>query len=172
MIWAQQPYYADAGLYVGWYGMILAGTFILGGMAGQLSHRIDHWGSNRMALGAMAGVLVVCCTVLSLVTSIWMGVILFFSGTLVYAMAQPRINAGINTRVGPERRATILSTASLMVHLLFIPSSIIVGAMSESGGISSALLWMAGQLLVLSVIGLWLWDRNGRQAASSSITGT
>lgn len=173
MIWSQQPYYADAGLSVAWYGVLLAGTFILGGMAGQLSHRIEHWGSNRMALGVMAGLLVVCCTVLSLVTSIWIGMVLFFSGTLVYATAQPRINAGINSRVGPERRATILSTANLMVHILFIPSSIIVGEMSEAGGISSALAWMAGQLLVLSGIGLFLWNRNAKnQAASSSITGT
>lgn len=172
MIWAQQPYYAEAGLNVAIYGAILAGVFILGGAAGQLSHRIEHWGSNRLALGVMAALLVVCCTILALVTSVWLGVILFFSGTLVYATAQPRINEGINSRVGPERRATILSTASLMVHVLFIPSSIIVGAVSESGGISTALMWMAGQLLVLSSIGLWLWNRNGRQAASSSITGT
>lgn len=172
MLWAQQPYYAEAGLNVGWYGVILAGTFILGGMAGQLSHRIEHWGSNRMALGVMAGLLIICCTILSVVTSVWVGIVLFFGGTLVYAMGQPRINAGINSRVGPERRATILSTASLMVHLLFIPSSVVVGAVSEPGGISSALMWMAGQLFVLSAIGLWLWNRNGRQAASSSITGT
>jgi hypothetical protein len=87
---------------------------------------------------------------------------------------QPRINTAINSRVGPERRATILSTASLMVHLLFIPSSLIVGAVSDHGGIGAGLAWMAGQLLVLGAVGLWLWGRNGRKAyaASSSITGT
>ncbi len=165
MLWAQQPYYAEAGLPVAWYGAILAGTFILGGIAGQFSHRIEHWGSNRAALGVMAGTLIIACTALALFTSIWLGLVLFFMGTLAYAVGQPRINAGINSRVGPERRATILSTSNLMVHMLFIPTSLIVGAVSEKGGISSALGWMAGQLLILASIGLWLWGRKNHPIA-------
>lgn len=172
MLWAQQPYYEAAGLPIAWYGAILAGTFILGGFAGQMSHRIEHWGSNRAALGVMAGVLIAACFTLSLFTSIGLGIILFFTGTLAYAVGQPRINAGINSRVGPERRATILSTSNLMVHILFIPTSLIVGAVSEHGGISAGLGWMAGQLLLLGGIGLWLWGRSNRQAESSTMTGT
>ncbi len=159
MLWVQQPYYEAAGLPVAWYGAILACTFILGGFAGQMSHRIEHWGSNRAALGVMAGTLAAACFALSLFTSIWLGIVLFFTGTLAYAVGQPRINAGINSRVGPERRATILSTSNLMVHLLFIPTSAVVGQISEHGGPSMSLAWMAGQLLVLGGLGLWLWGR-------------
>ncbi len=172
MLWTQQPYYAGAGLPVAWYGVILAATFVLGGLAGQYSHVIENRGSNRAALGVIAVMLGASCLVLSLVTSVWVGIVLFFTGTLAYAVSQPRINAGINSRVGPERRATILSTASLMVHMLFIPTSVIVGALSEKGGVSDALLWMAAQVLLLSSVGLYLWGRNGRQAASSIMTGT
>lgn len=159
MLWAQQPYYTMAGLPVIWFGVIMTGSFILGGIAGQLSHRIEHWGGNRAALGMMAGVLVFACFTLSAFTAVWLGIVLFFMGTLTYAMGTPRINTAINSRVGPERRATILSTANLMVHLLFIPTSIIVGAISEQGGIDSALAWMGGQLLLLAATGLWLWGK-------------
>lgn len=159
MLWAQQPYYMMAGLPVVWFGVIMAGSFIVGGIAGQLSHRIDHFGSNRIALGVMVGVLSIACLIMSAVTSIWLGIALFLTGTLAYGVGQPRINAAINSRVGPERRATILSTANLMVHMLFIPSSLIIGAVSEHGGIDDALSWMGWQLLVLGGIGLWLWGR-------------
>jgi MFS family permease len=171
MLWAQQPYYMAAGLPVVWYGAILAGTYIMGGGIGQLSHRIDRLGSNRAFTACMVAILIAACALLSAFTSIWLGIVLFMTGTLSYATMQPRINTAINSRVGPERRATILSTASLMVHLLFIPSSLIVGAVSDHGGIGTGLAWMAGQLLVLGAVGLWLWNRNG-YAASSSITGT
>jgi MFS family permease len=166
MLWTQQPYYMAAGLPVIWYGVIMAGTYILGGMAGQLSHRIEHWGSNRAALGFMVGVLAIACLSLSMFTSIWLGIVMFFTGTLAYGMGQPRINTAINSRVGPERRATILSTASLMVHMLFIPSSIVVGAVSEHGGINSSLFYMTMQLMVLAGAGLWLWGRKSTPQAA------
>ena len=85
---------------------------------------------------------------------------LFLVGLLGYAMGQPRINAAINGHVGSERRATILSTASLMVHLLFIPTSAIVGWISEQGGIMASLLWIGWQLMILSGIGMVLWKRS------------
>ena len=159
MLWVQQPYYMEAGLPIAMYGAILAGTFILGGVAGQLGHRIEHWGSNRAALAVMAGTLIAACVTLAMISSIALGIVLFFTGTLAYAMGQPRINAGINARVGPERRATILSTASLTVHMLFIPTSVIVGMMEDWKGVSASLYWMAGQLFILGGAGLWLWGR-------------
>lgn len=171
MLWAQQPYYMQAGLPVVWYGAILAGTYIVGGAAGQLSHRIEHWGSNRAFMAATVAVLVAACASLSLFTSVWLGILMFMAGTLSYGMSQPRINTAINSRVGPERRATILSTASLMVHMLFIPSSIVLGYVSEHGGVGNGLVYMTLQLFILGGIGLWLWGRNG-YAASSSMTGT
>lgn len=162
MFWAQQEYYAGAGLPVTWFGVILTGTFILGGFAGQLSHRIEHLGSNRDALALTAAIVAIACTVLAAFTSVWLGIVLFFTGTLAYAIGQPRVNNAINARVDGTRRATILSTANLMVHFLFVPASVIVGYISEAGDIGDALLFMAGQLLVLAVAGLWLWGRRAK----------
>ncbi len=171
MLWAQQPYYTMAGLPVIWFGVIMTASFILGGIAGQLSHRVEHWGGNRAALALMAGTLAFACFALSAFTAVWLGILLFFTGTLTYAIGAPRINTAINARVGPERRATILSTASLMVHLLFIPTSIVVGIISEQGGIDSALAWMGGQLLLLAAIGLWLWGKTSHRGHKDSAEG-
>ncbi len=159
MFWSQQAYYSEAGLNVLWFGVILTGSYILGGLAGQLSHKTENWGSNRSALGVTLGTLIVACTVLANVTSIWLGMILFFTGTLAYAVGQPRTNNAINKRVGPERRATILSTANLMIHFLFIPSSVVLGYIADKGNIGDALLYLAAQMLILGSAGLWLWGR-------------
>ncbi len=171
MLWAQQPYYTMIGIPVEWFGVIMAGSFALGGMAGQFSHRIEHWGSNRAALGFAALVLSLACFALILWPLAALAVPLFLTGTLAYATMTPRINNAINSRVGSERRATILSTASLMVHLLFIPTSVLVGYLSDHGGITASLWWIGAQLFVLSAIGLWLWGRRN-YSANSTITGT
>lgn len=172
MFWAQQPFYISIGVPVEWFGFILMAGYLLSGTAAQFSHCMERWGSNRAALGFVAVVLATACLALTAAPSVWFAMPLFLTGTLAYAVCTPRVNNAINSRVGPERRATILSTANLMVHFLFIPTSLVVGYLSEAGDITDALLWMAVQLFALSAIGLWLWNRNGRQAASSSITGT
>ena len=172
MLWAQQPFYMQIGVPVEWFGFIMTGGFIVGAIAAQQSHRFDRWGSNRAALGFTAFVLVMACLALAILPPLWIAVPMFLTGTLAYAVCTPRINDAVNARIGAERRATILSTLNLMANFLFIPTSAIVGHLSEVGNITDGLLWMGGQLLVLAAIGLWLWGRRGRQAASSSITGT
>lgn len=165
MFWSQQAYYGEAGLNVMWFGFILTGSYIIGGLAGQLSHKTENWGSNRAALAVTLGILIVACTILANVTSVWLGIVLFLTGTLAYAMGQPRTNNAINKRVGPQRRATILSTANLMIHFLFIPSSVVLGYIAEKGDIGGALLYLAAQMLVLGSAGLWLWGRNSKPQA-------
>jgi MFS family permease len=160
MLWSQQPYYQMLGIPVEWFGIIAAGMYVIGGLGGQFGHKIDHWGSNRTALGFIALMLTVSCFGLIVFPSIIVALPLFLVGLLGYAMGQPRINSAINKHVGAERRATILSTANLMVHFLFIPTSAVVGWISEEGGIMASLLWMGCQLMFLSVIGLFLWKRS------------
>jgi hypothetical protein len=173
MMWTQQPYYTLLGIPVEWFGVIMASSYVVSGIVGHFSHKIEHWGSNRAVMTCMAVILTGACLVLALYPSAILAVPLFLTGTLAWAMGQPRINNAINSRVGSERRATVLSTASLMVHLLFIPTSVIVGAVSDRSGVQAGLLWIGGQIFVLSSIGLWLWSRNTKfQTASSSSTGT
>lgn len=162
MLWAQQPYYQMLGIPVAWFGVILTAMYAGGGFAGQHGHRLDRMGSNRAALGLALTLLCGACVILAFTSSVWIALPLFFIGILGYAMGQPRVHNAINIRVGPERRATILSTASLMVHILFIPASMVVGALTERGGIQAGLMYMAGQIVVLGGIGLIFWARKDR----------
>ncbi len=159
MMWSQQPYFAGVGISVEWFGVIMAGSYVISGLVGHYSHTFEHWGSNRAALGTMVFVLTAACVTLVLFPVAIIGIPMFLIGTLAWAIGTPRVNNAINSRVGSERRATILSTANLMVHFLFIPTSLIVGYISDEGNIMSALLWIAGQVLILGSIGLWLWGR-------------
>lgn len=160
MLWAQQPYYQMLGIPVESYGVIASAMYVISGFGGQFSHKIDHWGSNRAALGFIAMSLSLSCFGLIIFPSLIAALPLFLTGLLAYAMGQPRINNAINQRVGSERRATILSTANLMVHFLFIPTSAVVGWLSEREGIMASLLWIGMQVFVLSLIGLGLWKRS------------
>ncbi len=160
MLWAQQPYYQMIGIPVEWFGVIAAAMYVIGGIGGQFGHKIDHFGSNRTALGFIALALAGACFGLVAFPTAFAALPLFLIGVLGYAMGQPRIQSAINSQIGSERRATVLSTASLMVHLLFIPTSAIVGYLSEHGGIMASLLWTGMQLLALSSIGWLLWKRS------------
>ncbi len=160
MMWAQQPYYAQGGLPVEWFGVVLAASYIFGGLLGQHSHKIEHLGTHKIVIAGMTMVLVTACLVLGLGVGIIMAIPLFLTGTIAYAVGQPRINSAINGMVGSERRATVLSTASLMVHVLFIPSSLTVGYVQDVTDIYGALFFIAGMLVVLGGIALRLW-RNG-----------
>ncbi len=162
MLWASQPYYEGLKLPVEWFGFIMAGSYVVAGLAGQWSHKLDRISSNRGALILMAFMVAIPCLILALGVPVWAAVALFLCGTLVYSMGTPRINNAINRLVGPERRATVLSTGNLIVHILFIPTSLVVGYFSNHGGIHLALLWMAGQVLVLGLLGLWLWRKRSR----------
>ena len=159
MMWTQQPFYAFVGIPVEWFGVIMTASYLVGGIAGHHSHKFEHKGSNRAALGFMAGILTIACSLLVIFPSAILAVPMFLTGTLAYAIGQPRINNAINARVGSERRATVLSTASLMVHVLFIPTSLIVGFMSDIGNVLYSVAWIAGQIFVLGGVGLWLWGK-------------
>ena len=160
LLWAQQPYYLELGLPEYIFGFLIAGGALLGGLGGQFGHKLDGRMRNRSILGACLGLLLIAC-----VTSgsfIWYhGVLLLMSGSLIWGIGSPHVQDAINIRVGSERRATILSTASLMVHILFIPLSFVIGWIDEGHGIGASLIGLAGivgGLALLFRFGLW---RNG-----------
>ena len=69
-------------------------------------------------------------------------------GSCVYGTTLPRVNEAINRLVGSERRATILSTQSLMTNLLAIPLSGMTGWVSGLWGVTGSLYAIALWLLL------------------------
>lgn len=159
MMWAQQPYYKGQGLGEEWLGVIMAAGFLAGGMASHLSHKIDHHGSNRFVLGVMTSGIVSVCLTLAFLPPIWFAIPLFLVGTLCRSIGFPRVQNEINSRVESERRATTLSTASVMVHVLFIPTSIAMGYIADHVSLSASLTSIALVTLTLAGAGFLLWRR-------------
>jgi hypothetical protein len=164
MLWTQQPYYTATGIGVEWFGVILAGMYLLSGMVGQWAHVLDHKASHRFVLGFTIIMLTLCCIGLAITQNPLIGIGFFLIGTMVYGAVRPRIDSAINACVGSERRASVLSTAALMVNVMFIPSSIIVGMIDSATNIFAAQIYMGVQVLIFGGIGFALWRRSDVKA--------
>jgi hypothetical protein len=66
-------------------------------------------------------------------------------------------------RVSSERRATILSTAGLMINLAFIPVGSALGILSESMGLQASLTILGLFILAGGSFGLGLFVVNARR---------
>ncbi|MCK5519133.1 MAG: MFS transporter [Alphaproteobacteria bacterium] len=140
IMWMQQPYYMAMNIPESLYGVLMAVGFLLGGLSSQFAHKVDGRVTSHQALSIIWGLAVLICLGAS-VNLGWTGIILLmFGGTCLYGMAWPRVTEAINEKVGSERRATVLSTQSLLRSLMFIPVSFILGKMSDQYGIQGALI--------------------------------
>ena len=148
LMWSQQPYYIMLGLPEGWFGVLTAAGLFLGGTASTFGHHIDGRFSNVGVLRALLLWVALAATVAGLWTG-WHGVPLLMSGSFIFGMGWARVQAAINKRVSSARRATILSCASLMVHVFSIPLLILTGWVEDIWGIGASLLMLAGILLSL-----------------------
>lgn len=167
MMWSQQPYYALLGLPESWYGILMAAGFLLSGAAGHLGHLIDGRLSNRAVFRIMLLIAVGAFLLAGLLPG-YHGAALLLCGSLMWGFGWPRVQDAINRRVSSERRATILSTSTLMINLVFIPVSLAVGAATDLFGIAAALAGMGVYLLALGSMALLLVKPAPADAAEAS----
>lgn len=139
MMWAQQPYYISIGLDEKWFGVLMAGGFLTGAAASNLGHLLDHRFRNRTVLLAMLVMVAALCLASALAHSL-SGAMLLLAGSVFWGTGWPRVQDAINKRADSHHRATVLSSASLMIHLLFIPLSLMLGWVGDRLGIETAIL--------------------------------
>ena len=144
--YSQQPYYSALGIPEQAYGIFYAAGFGLAGFASHMSHRTETWMSNFQALVLAWGLAVAGC----LASALYLGphgvLLLILGGIFVYGGATPRIHSAINKRIASDRRATILSTQSLLVQLSFVPLSLVIGQCFGVFGVQGALFGLAAWL--------------------------
>jgi len=155
---SQQPYLVALEVPEAAFGVFYALGFGLAGLASQLSHRTETWFSNFQALVGFWALAVSACLASAIILGPHGVLLLILGGAFIYGAASPRVHGAINKRVGSDRRATILSTQSLLVQLSFVPLSLIIGQSFGAFGIQGALFGLA-VWLVLAGIGLALWAR-------------
>lgn len=142
LMWAQQPYYIALDLNEKWFGVLMAIGFVVGSTASQLGHLLDHRFRNRTVLFGMLVTVIVICVTSSALHSL-AGAVLLLSGSAFWGLGWPRIQDALNACVDSDRRATVLSTCSLMIHVVFVPLSLAVGKISALYGAEAAVLSLA-----------------------------
>ena len=147
MFWAQQPYYTLLNLPLPWFGILTAAGLLGGGLGGHFGHRLDGKHDNIAVLkGCFVYVLGVC-----LVCGLWPNagtVLLLLSGSVIFGLGMPKVQEALNQRAPAARRATILSTASLMTHIFSVPMLVATGWLTERHGVQASLLAMAALMAV------------------------
>jgi hypothetical protein len=145
LLWTQQPYYLLLGLPAPLFGALTAAGFLMAGFGGHFSHRLDAKYGNLPVLGAFMAWAFFTCVVAGLFPGLY-AVPLLLTGSLIYGMGFPRVTGAINDRVSSARRATILSTANMMVHVVSIPLLFAMGQVEAARGICASLLFVAAAL--------------------------
>lgn len=165
IMWSQQPYYLAIGLDASLFGVLVACGFLLAGFSSQFGHRIDGRVGSLTALGCAWLLTLLICVITGVYQGLAGVALLMIGGSAIYGLANPRVSEAINKRVDSARRATILSTQSLLTNLFFIPSSLIIGMASDRLGIGGGLLAIAGWLLLAGLLlaGLLLRGDNRRR---------
>jgi MFS family permease len=160
IMWSQQPYYMAIGLKEVWFGVLMACGFFLGGFSSHIAHHFDgKANTQKVLIGVWLAAIAACLIAASHLG--WFGVaVLMIGGSCLYGIANPRVSETINRHVDPARRATVLSTQSLLVSLLFIPLSRIMGLVSKAHGVQGMLLSLA-LWLALAGACLALYKRRG-----------
>lgn len=158
IFWLQQSYYMEMNLPETYYGFLIAICFFLGGFGFHASHWLDRFFSSHLDSLRIILILAMAGSAIAGIHVGWHGVIvMIFCSTFLYGLAQPQIRAAINNRVESHRRATILSTSSLVQSLLFIVLSVVAGMVHDrygvSGGLYSVSVWLMISGLVLIVWG-------------------
>jgi MFS family permease len=158
IMWSQQPYYMALGLREETFGLLMAVGFVLGGFTSQMAYKLDGKVNTHKALMLAWAMAVTACLGAAMSVG-WHGVaLLMVGGTCIYGIAAPRVSEAINRHVGSERRATVLSTQSLCVSVLFIPVSWVMGHVSDAYGVQATLVALAAWLgvagLSLAAFGL------------------
>lgn len=157
LLWSQQPYYLELAIPEYLFGVLMAAGALMGAAGGQFGHHLDRFLKNREVLGGCS-IVVVVAAVLSGGHIGHHGVVLLMLGSFIWGIGLPYVNNAINIRVSSERRATILSTSSFMIHLTFIPVSLFLGFISSAYNIGAMLIILGVFVgLTTTTIRICLW---------------
>ena len=165
MFWSQQPYFEHIGLPVKVFGLFTASGMIMGGMGGHFSHLI-HWRGDRdrgnLSVLKLCFAFAFCACAITALFPSPVSAVFLLSGSLIFGLGFPRVQETLSRNAPPARRATILSTASLMTHVVCVPLLVLTGWTAAALGIRTTLVMLAA-LLIFGGGGAYLLKRQVRQ---------
>lgn len=137
--WSLQAYMDRLKFPESWFGIVLAFSFVLGGLAGQFGHHLEKRVRPTRIFPIMLCVACLSYFLSGAVLGLH-GIFFLILSVALYGFGSPLVRDALNKRVSSERRATILSTASLASRFVFMPVSLAAGAIESRYGIGVSLL--------------------------------
>lgn len=152
-VWLVQPYYQQAGVPLGWFGVLWAVQLLAVASFAPFGARLELTLGRPATLALLvavgAGTYAALAAGLSFgVAALGLPVLLGFA--LVRAVSQPLMREAVNNRVGSEIRASLLSVQSLLHRLAYMLLGPLVGYIVDRWGLRTGLAVLA---LAFSTIG-------------------
>ncbi len=154
VVWLAQPYYEQAGIAIGWFGVIwFAKHMFLAGFGWKAEALSNRFGSAKLLI-ALPTVGVCTYLVIALGFSPWL-LPAFIGFEAVRGLSRPLISDRIHRLIDSDFRATVESVNGLIARLFFIVFGLGVGAMADRIGLQrtfviSAIIYavLLGSMLV------------------------
>ncbi|MCB9965672.1 MAG: MFS transporter [Rhodospirillales bacterium] len=148
--WMQQSYYIFLGIPEIWFGIFASIGFFVGGVGGHLGHKLEEkFRAVHILIGLwllVALFWIICGTFAG-----YHALILLMISNAAWGIGSPVMQDALNRRVDSSRRATVLSVASLMIRLTFIPLGVGIGWVVDAYGVQTGLLALAAFVLLANV---------------------
>jgi predicted MFS family arabinose efflux permease len=157
LLWLYQPYMAASGLPVWAFGLAFALYNAYAAVTSAFAHRFEEVLGERGALVALAALQIVPLGLMATFVTPWSFLFVLGQQT-VRAVSRPVINGRILAHTWDDKRATVLSAASLCARLFFAVSAPVVGWASDALTLPQA-LWVQAALLtaLVALLGVeWL----------------
>ncbi len=145
-----QPYYKAIGLRPEQFGIALAAGYLIAAFFARNSHKIEtRLGKNAVIL--MAALLFAGYLIPSQI-GILLGILPLYLISISQGIGFPVLNDYVNRRIKSYNRATVLSINAFMLNLSMAIFAPLLGIITDTFSIQTALLVMAIAVLLLSLL--------------------
>jgi MFS family permease len=150
-----QPYMVEARIPIEWFGIVYMVILIITAFGSRYAYLFEAK-YKRTAIANVSGWIgVIPFVILGLEFISISGIVLFFLILFLKSARRPAMITELNTHISSAKRATILSTDSLFRALFLLVLLPVIGHLSDSFSIYTAML-IIGMLLLLNQIFFWI----------------
>jgi len=148
--WIAQPYYIALEIPEAWFGIFASIGFLIAAVGSQMGHFLERY-FRPVKILAVLWVAVILCWTFSGLFLWYHALVLLMISNAAWGIGFPVMQDALNKRVGSERRATVLSVASLMIRFVFMPLGLVLGWIVDDYGVQAGLLFLVAFVLLANI---------------------
>lgn len=151
MVWLTQPYYQLIGIPLAWFGVLWAAQLFIMALFSHNADKYEKWMGKKRALISFPIIGCITYLILGLAPSlVVLPALLGFY--FVRGMHIPILQHYVNSMVGSDIRATVLSVKNLAQKLIYCVLGPLIGVVADAYSLQTALLFSAMLYGSLSLI--------------------